>query len=193
MTAAVWAGIELTATAVALISLVVLHVRPAGVSPIDDPVSQYGITGSRLFYRAAAVALGVAGLAAAAVVALAYPPTGRSVIVALLGVFAVCRLVISWWPMDAPGRSRSATGTVHLVLAIGAFAAASLAAERLRHVTDSATHAAVAVAFWLTVVGLIGMLVTRRIGNRHRCYGAAERLIYAGIVVLLLAVGLSAV
>lgn len=198
MTQSAWAGVELVATAVALVALIVLHVLPTGLSPANDPVSQYGITRYRHGYRVLTLALGGAGLSAAALVAIAYPPQQRSVIVALLTAFGLCRLAISWWPMDAPGEPRSNRGTVHVVLAAGAFATVTLAANRMQHAAEQLVpmfstgyRYAVTAAFWLLVVGLVGMLVTRRFDDRRRYFGAAERLVYAGTYVLLFAVGLS--
>lgn len=200
MTSPPIAGVELVAAAVALVAIVVLHVLPTGLSPLHRPVSQYGITRYRLGYRVLTLALGVAGLAAAAAVSIGYPPQQRSAIVALLVVFGLCRLVISWSPMDAPGAPRSAHGIVHVVLAIGAFGSIAVAADRMRHAVagqaatfGSGYHGAVVVAFWLLVVGLAGMLMTGRRSAGHRFFGVAERLIYVGIFVLLFATGIALV
>lgn len=199
MSHATWAGVELVATAVALIALVVLHVLPTGLSPAHDPVSQYGLTRYRQGYRVLTLALGVAGLAAAVLVAVGDPPQQGPVIVALLAAFGLCRLVISWWPMDPPGEPRSKRGTVHIALAGGAFATATLAAARLQHAAEQLPQTAgssylhaVSAAFWLLAIGLLGMLAARRLDARHRLFGAAERVVYAGILLLLLAIGVGA-
>lgn len=199
MTASAWAGVELVATAVALGAMVALHLLPTGLSPAHHPVSQYGIGGYRLGYRVLTVALGAAGLAAAALVAVAYPPQQRQVIVALFTVFGLCRLAISWWPMDAPGEPRSKRGTIHVALAAGAFATATIAANQLQHIAGQLApmagagyRYAVGAAFWLLVTGLLGMLVARRVDAQHRWFGAAERLVYAGTYLLLFATGVSA-
>lgn len=194
----IFASVDLAATTVALSAMIVLHALPTGLSPAHNPVSQYGITGYHQGYRVLTLALGLAGLAAAAAVATAYPPQERSTIVALLVVFGLCRLAISWWPMDTPGQPRSTHGTVHMIFAIGAFATATIAANQMRHVAAQSAppfspgyQNALGAASWLLVIGLVGLLITRRLDARHRYFGAAERLIYAGIYVLLIATGVS--
>lgn len=198
MSAEAWAGVELVATACALAAMVVLHVLPTGLSPIRNAVSQYGITRYHQGYRVLTVALGVAGLAAAVAVASAYPSQRRAAIVALLVVFGLCRLAISWWPMDAPGQPRSNHGTVHLVLAFGAFLTVTAAAGRMQQAVARATRLfgagygpALGVAFWILVAGVVGMVLARRLDAQHRYFGAAERLVYVGIYVLLIATGVS--
>ena len=189
-----FAGVDLVATSAALVALVVLHVLPTGLSPVDHPVSQYAITPYRQGYRVLTVALGVAGLASAVVVAQTYPPSRRSTIVGLLVVFGVCRLLISWWPMDAPGEPRSRQGTIHLVLALGGFLGATLAAGRMQNALVGSSfgagyNAALVTAFWLLVAGLVGSVAARRTEGHHY-FGAAERVIYVGLFVMLGATGL---
>lgn len=197
MTPAPWAALDLAATAVALAAMVTLHVLPTGLAPAHQAVSEYGIGRYRGGYRVLTVSLGIAGLATAVGVAAGYPPAGRSTIVGLLVIFGLCRLAISWWPMDPPGAPRSSRGTVHLVLATGAFLSATVAADRLRRTgprhtasTLSGYHAVTAVAFALMVLGIVGLVLTRRLGTEHRFFGAAERLIYLGIYALLTATGI---
>lgn len=190
------AGGELTAAAVALAALIVLHVLPTGLSAAHNPVSQYGISRYRRGYRVLTIALGLAGAGAAAVVVVTGPPTGRVVTVTSLLVFAGCRLVISWWPMDAPGQPRTTRGSVHAVVAFVTFGAITVAAGQLRRTVAQPVpviflgyRTTVRVAFWLLVAGLVALFVTRRLG--HRYFGAAERVLYAGIFLLLFAIGLS--
>lgn len=191
------AGVDLVATVAALVALVALHVLPTGLSPVHQPVSQYGITRYRQGYRVLTLALGVAGLASAAVVAQTYPPSRRATIVGLLVVFGVCRLLISWWPMDAPGEPRSRHGAIHVVLAIGAFLSATLAAGRMQNAVVGSGfgpgyNTALVTAFWLLVAGLIGTAVMRRTEG-HLYFGAAERVIYVGLFVMLAATGLATI
>lgn len=123
-------ALTLTGVAVAGGSLGVLHALPSGLSPLRNPVSQYGIGRYRLGYRIAALGLGLAGVAAAIGLnaVLGGDPTG---VITLLVVFALARALISWVPMDEPGTARTATGHAHGVLAILAFASATIAALRL--------------------------------------------------------------
>lgn len=196
MTAEILAAVELAATAIALGTMIALQTLPTGLSWILNPVSQYGISPYRQGYRLLTVAMGVAGLAAAAGVAIGYPPGERSAIVVLLVVFGLCRLTISWWPMDPPGGPRSGHGRVHGALAAGTFLSITIAADLMRHVVQPPRSAAsypgaLHAAFWLLVTGLVGMVLARRLDARARYFGAAERLVYAGIYVLLIATGLS--
>jgi len=94
--------IALVALAATVASLVWLQLQPTKLSPIRDPVSQYGITGYRDGYRAATIAFGAAGLALAVGISQALGTRGLAAAI-LLVVFAITRAVISWFPMDAPG------------------------------------------------------------------------------------------
>jgi Protein of unknown function (DUF998) len=123
------AGITaLVALAVTVASLVWLHLQPTGLSPVRDPVSQYGITSFREGYRAATIAFAAAGLALAAGISQALGGRGLAVVI-LLVVFAIARVAINWFPMDPPGAKWTRTGWMHFVLAFVAFAAVLAAAE----------------------------------------------------------------
>ena len=105
-------------------------------------------------------------------------------------LFGGCRLVISWFPMDAPGtRPPTSTGLIHAVLALITFLSAALAASRMYRAVDrlggfSGYVNALQVAVWLMAIGIVGMLLVRRT-PLHRWFGAVERIVYAGIFVLL--------
>lgn len=197
MVSSLAAIVTLAASGIALVTFVVLHVLPTGLRALHDPVSQYGISRYRFGYRILTVTLGIAGCAAAVAVLRRYPPSGRVTIVVLLVVFGVLRLVISWWPMDAPRSRPTSTGRAHLLLAIGAFVAITLATQQMRRSVQSAdtfAHAyavALIVAMWFDIVGLVGLVITRRLQATPRYFGAAERLVYAGIFVALIASGIA--
>lgn len=61
------AGVALVASGVSVgvVALVVLHLLPSGLSPLRDPVSQYGITRFKAGYRVQTLAYGLAGAGAA--------------------------------------------------------------------------------------------------------------------------------
>ena len=185
-----WGGLISIAATVSLVALGVLHVLPTQLSPLSAPVSQYGISRYRLGYRVLTVSMGVAALAAAAGVAATFPNSGRAVSVALLVVFGVCRLVISWFPMDAPGtRPPTSTGLAHALLALVTFVSAALAASHMYRAVHrlggfSGYDAALQVSVWLMAIGIVGMLLVRRT-PLHRWFGAVERIVYAGVFVLL--------
>ncbi len=191
----------LAATAVGVGAIVVLHVLPTGLSPMHDPVSQYGITRYRLGYRVQTIAFAVAAAAAAVGLAEAAPGRARAVI-ALVIVFALARAVISWFPMDQPRGERTNRGTTHGLIAIVTFVAIAAAAGRLgaaaKQVPGWTTLATVSsVIAWLMVASLIAMVVVRR-GARvtpstPSYFGAIERVFYLGIVAWFVLVGVGLV
>jgi hypothetical protein len=103
------AAITLLGVIVCLACLVYLHVAPTGLSPVRDPVSQYGITDYFTFYRAAALSLGVSALTLAVALIEALTEANAAGIVFLL-ILGFARLTIGWVPMDAPGAARTRTG-----------------------------------------------------------------------------------
>ncbi len=191
----------LAATTVGFGAVVVLHVLPTGLSPMRNAVSQYGITRYRLGYRIQTIAFAVAGGAAAVGLAEAAPGRARAVI-ALVIIFALARLVISWFPMDEPGGERTNHGMMHGLIAIVTFIAISAAAGRLgsiaKQVPGWTTLATVSsVIAWLMVASLIAMMVVVRRGARvthstPQYFGAIERVFYLALVAwfVLVAVGL---
>jgi Protein of unknown function (DUF998) len=128
--------IALLALTMTVASLVWLHLQPTGLSPVRNPVSEYGITSFCAGYRAATLAFAAAGLALAAGISLAVRGRGVAVVV-LLVVFAIARAAISWFPMDVPGGKRTGTGGIHFLLALVAFGAVTAAALVLGAVLSS--------------------------------------------------------
>jgi len=166
-----------------LTSLVVLHLLPTGLSPIQDPVSQYGVTQYALGYRIQTVAMGIAGLAAA--VGILALPFSNDLLVLFTFIFAASRLPISWFPMDRPGSSPTRTGRRHGILAIIMFTSALLAVDRVSSYSTNITGSTKLHNFCLGVqaiiwIGLIGMILTRRLKAQY--FGVAERLFYLGMI-----------
>jgi hypothetical protein len=164
---------------------------------MHNAVSQYGITRSRLGYRVQTIAFAVAGAAAAVGLAEAAPGRARALI-ALIIVFALARLVISWFPMDEPGAEPTGHGRMHGVLAVVTFLAIADAARRLGAVATQVpgwtTLASVSTAIaWLMLASLVAMVVVGRRARVNRAspsyFGAAERALYLAIVVWLVLVG----
>lgn len=179
--------VSLTALAAVVASLVYLHLAPTGLSPARNAVSQYGITRFRSGYRAATIAFAVCGLALAIGIAGAISGHGRAQVIGLLIVFAAARAVISWYPMDAPGAERTATGRTHGWLAIAAFGGAALAALRLASVLsrEARWHALGPVSAglgWLMVAALLAMALTRSAPAARAWFGAIERVFYAAAI-----------
>jgi hypothetical protein len=189
----------LGATAIGFGAVVVLHLLPTGLSPMHNAVSQYGITRYRLGYRVQTISIGVA--AAAAAVGLAEAVPGRApALVALLIIFALARLVISWFPMDEPGGVLTNHGRMHGLIAIVTFLAIAIAAQRLgtvaKQVPGWATLATVSsVIGWLMVASLVAMMVVGRRRRTDRAspsyFGAVERVFYLAIVAWLVGLGVA--
>jgi hypothetical protein len=182
------------AGAVALVSLVAtvgslayLHVAPTGLSPIRNAVSQFGITRYKAGYRAATISFGVAGIALAVGVGGAVHGNGKAVVVGFLVIFAIGRLIISWFPMDEPGTPRTSTGSAHGIIAIVTFGSATAAAFRLGSVLtrDGTWHtlAPTSTGFgWAMLVCILGMVLGRTSPSLHSRFGAVERGLYLAMI-----------
>jgi len=190
-------SIAIASTGSCLVTLIVLHVLPTGLSPLTNAVSQYGITSYRVGYRIQTIAMGIAAVAAAIGIS-ELDVNGASVVVALLAIFGAARLAISWFPMDAPGTARSETGRRHGVLALLAFGGATLAALRLG--TDLGgsnvwVHArgpidGLGIAM---LVCLFSMGAARRSESMRHYFGLVERAFYVGTIAFLLVVAIELV
>ena len=168
-------------------SLAYLHVAPTGLSPVRNAVSQYGITKYRSGYRAATISLGIAGAALVVGIDSAVQGKGRAVLVALLVVFAVARLVISWFPMDEPGATRTSIGSAHGLIAIVTFGAATAAAFRLGSVLgqEARWHALAPVSTalgWAMLACLAGMFLGRVSPAIRDRFGLVERAFYVAMI-----------
>ncbi|MGH7776422.1 MAG: DUF998 domain-containing protein [Candidatus Dormibacterales bacterium] len=170
-------------------ALILLHVIPTGLSPVRNPVSQYGITRFKIGYRIQTLAYGFAGIGAA--LGIASLPRPSALVVALCGLFAVTRAAISWFPMDIPGAARTDIGRRHGQLATSAFLSLGVAAAGLSRMLDH-RHAG---AFFAALSGglaavmslaLASMAVDRRAGGGY--FGLAERAFYVGMTAWLVVV-----
>ena len=159
-------SISLVALAIVVASLAYLHLRPTGLSPVRNAVSQYGISSFKSGYRVATIAFGVAGAALAFGLNRALTGPGRSLVIVLLGLFALARGAISWFPMDVPGAERTQTGARHGLLAAVAFTGVTAAAFRLGGVLDAQRHwhslASVSTALGAAMAVLLVSLVVSR-------------------------------
>ncbi len=90
-----------------------VHLRPTGLNPLRDAVSDYGTTPFHLYYRAAVVFQGVGALVLAIGLARETDATGLG----WLWVYGISRIAIAGVMTD-PGPAPSTTaGRIHLVLA----------------------------------------------------------------------------
>ena len=190
-------SIAIAGTASSLMALVILHLLPTGLSPVTNPVSQYGITSYRFGYRVQTVAMGIAAIAAAIGVS-ELGIGGGSIVVGLLAIFGGARLAISWFPMDAPDSARTESGRQHGLLALAAFGGATLSALRLgtdlsrSNVWGPASRPIVGLGIAM-LVALISMGAARRGESMRHYFGLVERAFYAGAIGFLFVVAIELV
>jgi hypothetical protein len=190
-------SIALAGTTSCLLTLIVLHVLPTGLSPLTNPVSQYGITSYRLGYRVQTIAMGIAAIAAATGISK-LGIRGGSLVAVLLAIFGAARLAISWFPMDVPGAARTESGRRHGLLALAAFGGATLAALRLGADISGSNvwvHARGPIAGLgiKMLVCLISMGAARRSETMRHYFGLVERAFYAGTIGFLFVVAIDLV
>lgn len=180
--------VSLAALVVVVGGLDYLHLAPTGLSPLRNPVSQYGITPYRAGYRVATIAFAIAAVALAFGLHRALRANGQlRLVIAMLIVFALARAMISWFPMDAPGTPRTATGRRHGLLAIAAFVAVTIAAFRL---SSDLSHAArwhslamVSSVFgWAMLASLLAMMLARSVPAVRARFGLVERCFYIAAI-----------
>jgi hypothetical protein len=190
-------AISLAALAAVVASLGYLHLAPTGLSPIRNPVSQYGITAMRSGYRVATLAFAVAGAALAVGIDRGVG-SRASAVLALLAVFAAARAAISWFPMDAPGAPATATGHVHRLLATAAFGGATAAAFRLASLLGRGTrwHSLAPVSYALGALMaacLAGLLLGRSYPALRERFGLVERGFYVSAIAWFAVFGIACV
>jgi hypothetical protein len=186
------AGVALFAMVIALGVLVAAHLRRTGLSPLHNAVSQYGISSAAPLYRTQTLAMAVAAAALIVSGAMSLREGGIVEVATLLGVFAVTRAAISWYPMDVPGSPRSHVGTMHGILAASAFVSVGLAANRLSRILNShhlvpwwsSTSGLASVVMALT---LVVMFASRLSPGVRRYFGLIERLFYLSCSAWLVA------
>jgi hypothetical protein len=180
--------VSLSALVVVVGSLDYLHLAPTGLSPVRNPVSQYALTPYRAGYRVATLAFAIAAVALAVGLHRALRADGQlRLALAMLIVFALARALISWFPMDAPGAPRTATGRRHGLLAIAAFVAITIAAFRLGSdlASEARWHplAGTSSAFgWAMLASLLLMLLARSVPAVRARFGLIERCFYLAAI-----------
>ncbi|HEX4036000.1 MAG TPA: DUF998 domain-containing protein [Solirubrobacteraceae bacterium] len=178
--------ISLAALATVIASLGYLHLAPTGLSPVRNPVSQYGISARRGGYRAATIAFAIAGAALAVGVDRALGSRAAAVVV-LLAIFAAARAAISWFPMDAPGAPASGTGHAHRLLATAAFGGATAAAFKLASLLGTGVrwHDLAPVSYVLGALmaaSLAGLILSRSQPALRARFGLIERGFYVSAI-----------
>jgi hypothetical protein len=196
-TSAVLAALAAAAFAAGGVSLVWVHFLPTGNRPVVDAVSDYGAGPYRLFYRVTVISLGLGALLL--LVALARGTGVASGGLIWLGVYAVTRIAIAFFPTDLEGRPVTPIGRVHLALAAAAFAAIAFAAADLAPALRDEpgwddVSGLLGALRWAVVVTAIATLVVRvALPLRRVAFGLVERLLYVASIAFLLAVAIEAV
>jgi hypothetical protein len=196
-TAAVLAALAAAAFLTGTVTLVWVDVLRTGHRPVRDAVSDYGAGANRLFYTVLVVSLGLG--AVLLLVALERGTDVASGGLIWLGVYAVSRIAIAFFPHDLEGKPVTARGRVHLALAAAAFAAVAFAAYDLSPELDDepgwdgASGLIVALG-WAVVVTAVATLVARVVlPVRRVAFGLVERLLYAASIAWLVAVAIELV
>jgi hypothetical protein len=196
-TGAVLAALSAVAVGSAALSLVWVDRRPTGRSAVRDAVSDHGADPRhRLFYRLLVVLLGLGALLLLIALASATDVARGGLI--WLGVYAVSRVAIAFFPTDLPGTPVTAVGRVHLVLAAAAFTAIAFAAADLTpSLADEpgwdGVSGLLSVLRWAVVAAAFATLLTRVVVPLRGVFGLVERLLYAASVAFLLTVAIEAV
>jgi hypothetical protein len=197
LTAAVLAAVAAAAFLAAAVTLVWVDVLHTGSRPERDAVSDYGAGSYRWFYSTIVVSLGLGALLL--LLALAHGTGVAAGGLIWLGVYAVARLAIAWFPHDLEGAPVTPVGRVHLALAAAAFAAIAFAAVDLAPALsdqpgwDGASDL-IGVLRWAVVITAVATLVARVVlPVRRVAFGLIERLLYAASIAFLVVVAVEAV
>jgi hypothetical protein len=196
-TAAVLAAIAAVLFATGAIALIWVDVLGTGHHPARDAVSDYGASSHRLFYWVLVVSLGIGAV-------LLLLALGRGTDVASggliwLGVYAVARVAIAFFPIDLEGAAVTPRGRAHVALAAAAFTAVAFAAYDLTPALQDEPGwggAADLIGALRTavVVTAVGTLVARVVlPVRKVAFGAVERLLYAASIAWLVTVSVELV
>jgi hypothetical protein len=196
-TAAVLAAVAAAAFLVAAVALVWVDVLHTGRRPERDAVSDYGAGPYRWFYSVIVVSLGLGGLLLLLALADGTGVAAGGLI--WLGVYAVTRIAIAWFPHDLEGKPVTPVGRVHLALAAAAFAAVAFAAADLAPALgdqpgwDGASDL-IGVLRWAVIVTAFATLLARvALPVRRVAFGLVERLLYAASIAFLMVVAVEAV
>jgi hypothetical protein len=182
--------IALLAVSVQVVVLALLHRLPTGYDPIRDAISDYGVGRYRGYFAAQLIAGALACPSIAVAFAQLHPYVPTFVVAALL-TNAAARFLMPAFPTDqSGGRFKTAKGTIHMVLAIVAFAAVAAATTGLggllSHYHD--WHIAKTLLDTLGWVVLVGAVATALalVGPRlKQIFGLIERLFTLSVIAWL--------
>ncbi|KUL26680.1 DUF998 domain-containing protein [Actinoplanes awajinensis] len=180
-------GSLLAVTAVVLLLaylaiFVALHLRGTGYHLIRNAVSDYGVGRTAGQFRAAVLAnsLGILALTGALAVELGRDPLSTGDYVILLLIPAT-RLALAFFPTDVEGTPVTATGRIHLLLAVASFTFVYLSVANLTppltgHPAWSSLGAVLVTLKWIAAAGLAAVVVTMVVPSLRRLFGLAERV-----------------
>jgi hypothetical protein len=183
------------AVSVQVLVLAVLHRLPTGYEPIRDAISDYGVGRYRKYFAAQLIA----GALACACVAVAFGslhPYVPTFVVAALLVNAGARFLMPAFPTDQAGsRFRTVKGSIHMVLAIVAFAAVAAAATSLsglfRHYHDWHNAKSLLDALgWVVLVGAVATALALVGPRLNKIFGLIERLFTLSVIIWLYVVSI---
>jgi Protein of unknown function (DUF998) len=180
--------IALLAVSAQLGLLVALHGLPTKYDPIRDAISDYGVGVYRGWFWAQLVA-GAAACTSVAIALAGLHPYAPTVVVVLLFANAAARLLMPAFPTDQSGnRFETVKGTIHMVLAVVAFAAVAAAATGLGGLFSHyrAWHSAKSLLVtvgWVVLAGAIACALGL-VGPRLKpIFGLIERFFTLSVIV----------
>jgi len=170
---------------------IALHFLPTGLDPFRNTISDYVRTDFGVLSRAAGLANGTGMVFLLLAIEGSRGLAGISGAIPEMGVLALSRLALPFFPTDLTGSPRTATGAVHAVLAGVSFVAAAFAAQALAaHLTVLGARGSPG-AVLSTLSGasfplLILFALTLLIRPARRILGLVERLFLADLAALFI-------
>jgi len=163
---------------IALVMFANLHQRASDTNWLRDPVSNYGVSRARAYFRI----YGHVGTAAAVLLAIQFALTTTAkiqrVAVVCMGLLLLLRVGVIHVPTDRPGMAKSTMGRVHLLFAIATFAVTYIAVASATPALDAVAPAWLAVVLSYTriaaMLSLVGVVVTM-LAPLRRVFGLTER------------------
>jgi hypothetical protein len=180
--------IALAAVSAQLALLVALHVLPTKYDPVRDAISDYGVGDYRGWFWAQLVA-GALACSSVAIALSGLRPYVPTLVVELLLANAAARLLMPAFPTDQSGsRFETVKGTIHMVLAVVAFAAVAAAATGLgglfSHYTAWRGAKSVLVTLgWVVLAGAVGCALGLVGPRLKKIFGLIERLFTLSAIV----------
>jgi len=182
--------IALIAVTAQLSILVALHVLPTKYDPVHDAISDYGVGDYRRYFWAQLVA-GALACVSVAVALTGLHPYVPTLAVVLLLANAAARLLMPAFPTDQSGnRFETVRGTIHMVLAVVAFAAVAAAATGLGGLFShdpawQSTKGLLVTIGWVVLAGAIACALGL-VGPRLKSvFGLIERFFTLSVIVWL--------